>query len=256
MRRFLVCSGINGQATALDMLETVIRERKPDGVFFAGGVLCQQHECTPTFETEFGLAKEEALFIEHFFGALGRLGVFSAIIPGVLDAPLDQFLRIGMKAELEYPCLHLVHATPVVEQDVAIFGLGARIDGYTNADIGYYSQTMAAYYLRPLWTVAQPRTILLLSDYLEGWHGDNANRRLTEALIATFHPQVCVLGTPCASRGCQRFASTLLISPGYLSQGSAAELDWNRSVDDQVKILDLAPTVTLLVLQSAGVDSA
>jgi hypothetical protein len=240
MRRFLICSGIHGHAEALDRLETLVRERRPDGLLFAGGVLARSRECAPSLRSQFGYTQEEALFVERFFSTLGQLKVFSAIIPGVFDAPLEVFLHLGMKAELAYSRLHVAHITPIAEGDVAIFGLGASINDYTDSDIGYYSRTLAEYYLRPLWTTKQPRTFLMLPEPAQGWHGEEENRRLTDGLIASYHPQVCVLGRPCDHRGLQRLASTLVISPGYLSEGCAAWLDWNRIGDDQVEFLDLS----------------
>jgi hypothetical protein len=242
MRRFLVCSGVYGQAEALDRLDALLHQRRPEGLLFAGGVLSRPRECTPTSTTEFGYTKEEAAFVERFFATLGRSGVFSAVVPGVFDAPLDQFLRLGMAAELEYPRLHLVHATPVVEGDVAVFGLGACIDGYTDTDIGYYSRTLAEYYFRPLWTVRQPRTVLLLAEPPESWHGDAENRRLADALIATYHPRVCIFGNPRERQGVERLASTLVINPGALADRRAAWLDWDRHAEHQVEFLDLGAT--------------
>jgi hypothetical protein len=239
MRRYLVCGGIHGQSEALERLETLVRQRRPDGVLFAGGVLSRAREFASSSHCEFSYTREDALFIERFFSTLGRLNVFSAIIPGVFDAPLDLFLHLGMMAELEYPRLHLVHATPSETADVAIFGLGTCIAGHTNPNIGHYSRTLAEYYLRPLGMSAKPRTVLLLAEPLQGWQGDAANRRLTEALIATYHPRVCVLGRPCVSQGVEHIASTLLIGPGYLSEGCAVWLDWSRPESEQVEFLDL-----------------
>lgn len=244
MRRFLLCSGIYGQAQALDRLEALVHERRPDAVLFVGGVLQQAREHAPMLRGEFGYTKQDGIFVERFFATLGRLDVFSAILPGVFDAPIELFLHTGMKAELEYPGLHVVHATPMSDGDLAIFGLGASIDGYTDTNIGYCSWTLANYYLRPLATTEKPRTMLLLSEPLQSWHGEEENRRLTEALITSYHPQVCVLGRPCPSRGVERIASTLVISPGYLVDGCAAWLDWSRPRDHQVELIDLAIPAT------------
>jgi hypothetical protein len=239
MRRFLIISGLNGHAEALSRLEVVVRNRRPDGVLFAGGVLPHGGEDAPQFETEGAYTREGSLLVERFFSTLGSLGVFSAVIPGVFDAPLDSFLRLGMAAELEYPQVHLVHVTPAEEGDLAVFGLGACITDYTSTNIGYYSRTLAEYYLRPMWTAEQPRQVLLLSDLPEGWHGDLSNTRLADALIATYHPAVCVLGRPGAKGRVERLASTLVIHPGYLADGCAAWLDWDRPADGQVELLDL-----------------
>ena len=145
-----MCGGTYGQPEALNFLENTVLERRPDGLLFAGGVLPRPRNHAPTATSEYGYTKEEGLFVERFFSMLGRLKVFSVIIPGVCDAPLDQFLHLGMKAELEFPQVHLAHATPVVAGDLAIFGLGGSISTYTDTDIGYCSRTQADYYTNGL----------------------------------------------------------------------------------------------------------
>ena len=64
---------------------------------------------------------------------------------------------MGMAAEVEYPKIHLVHVTPAEERDIAVFGLGACITDYTSTNIGYYSQALAEYYLRPMLAAKQSR---------------------------------------------------------------------------------------------------
>jgi hypothetical protein len=245
MRTYLVCGGIHGQALALTRLEALVRARRPDGVLFAGGVLSRSREYACTAQSEFGYTRGDALFVEHFFSVLGHLDVFCAIIPGVCDAPLDLFLHLAMKAELEFSQVRLVHATPVIERDVAIFGLGACIAAHTNPNIGHYSRTLAEYFFRPMGRNAKPRTMLLLPEPVQACHDDAENRRLTEAFVGTYHPTLAVLGRPCVQPGVEYLARTLILSPGYLSEGCAAWLDWNRPADDQVEFLDLSSEPTI-----------
>ncbi len=91
MRRFLVISGINGDPEALLRLQTVVRDKRPDGLLFAGGIL----NYDGVNATKSGVAnthsKEGPFFVEQFFSTLGSLGIFCAVIPGVFDAPLDLF---------------------------------------------------------------------------------------------------------------------------------------------------------------------
>jgi hypothetical protein len=239
MRHFLVCSGVYGRIESLGWLETVVAQRRPDGILFAGGVLERSRRYAPTTTTEFGHTKEAVSFLTQFFSALGRLGVFSAVIPGVFDAPLELFLRIGMTAELEYPPLHLVHATLIEERDVAIVGVGACITDYTSTDIGYYSWSLADYYLRSLWTTPKPRKVLLLPEPPQSWLGDNENRRIADALVTTYRPTLCVLGSPSHRMSAYRIANTLVINPGHLCEGTAAWLDWDRPASERVEFLDL-----------------
>lgn len=119
MQRFLIVSGINGDAEALLRLQKAVRDRRRDGLLFAGGVLPHEGKDVTDFDYEC-YTKEGTLFVERFFSTLGSLGGFSAVISGVFDAPLDEFLRLGMAAELKYPKIHLVHVTPVEEGDIAV----------------------------------------------------------------------------------------------------------------------------------------
>jgi Metallophosphoesterase, calcineurin superfamily len=240
MRRFLILGGINGSAEALTRLPAVVRDLRPEGLLFAGGVFPHDAVNIERFVSECECyTKEGALFLERFFSTLGSLRLFSALIPGVYDAPLDAFLSQGTAAELQYPNIHIVHVTPVKKGDVAVFGLGARIADRTSTKTGYYSPKLAEYYLRPLWTAKQPRKVLLLSDMPEGWHGDTANARLADALIETYHPTLCVLGRPGAEGRVERLSKTTIIHPGYFSEGCAAWLDWDQPADRQSKILQL-----------------
>ena len=43
MKRFLVCSGLNGSDTALMELRRLATDLRPDGLFFAGGILTPEH---------------------------------------------------------------------------------------------------------------------------------------------------------------------------------------------------------------------
>src|SRR5262245_5680244 len=151
MRTMLVCSGVNGDPAALERLASAAASEKPDAVLFAGGVLSLDRSFAATATSAFGYTDEDARFVDRFFAVLGRLGVFTAVIPGLYDAPLDQFLRAGMSAELTYPTLQLVHGTPAIRRDVAVFGVGGLIADYTDDDVGYISWPLARYLLRPLW---------------------------------------------------------------------------------------------------------
>jgi hypothetical protein len=191
-------------------------------------------------------SKKGAIFVERFFATLGSLEIFSAVIPGVFDAPIDEFLRLGMAAELKHPNIHLVHVTLAEKGDIAVFGLGGSITDSTSTCVGHYSRTLAQYYLRPICHIKPRRTVLLLANVPESWHGDLANQRiLTDALAARYRPSVCILGSPGAKGSVERVAKTLLIHPGYLADGCAALLDMGAPEGEQAKLLNLRSTVAV-----------
>ncbi len=238
LRRFLICAGAEGKDDSLRWLEALASERRPDGILFAGGIL------PPTAGEGLragadGIPRDDALCYERFFETLGKLGVFTALIPGPRDTPLRGFLRLGMNAEVEFPTLHVAHACLVQEGDVALAGIGGQltenVDGCEAAI--RCSRTTAEYFLRKLWAAEQPRKVLLLATAPKGALGGDEGNAVAGDLIDSYHPSLCVVAGPTAHRGTQRIAHTLVINPGWLADGSAAWLNWDRGAG-QVELLD------------------
>src|SRR3954454_4353313 len=61
MRRFLVCGGVHGQIESLEWLRKAVRQHRPDGVLFAGGVLDRERTYAPTSTTCWGHTKSDTL---------------------------------------------------------------------------------------------------------------------------------------------------------------------------------------------------
>lgn len=234
-RRFLVSCGLHSKPKALEWLQLAAERTRPDGILFAGGVL------TP-FSASCGcysLSHDDIRFVERFFETLGKMKVFAAVIPGPADTPLEEFLRLGMQVEMEYPTVHLVHASLLQEGDLAISGLGGCVWEGPAAELGACSRTLAEYYLRSLASADQPRRILLLSIAPTGALGGPAGSPLAGELIDSLHPSLCVVAGPSEHRGVQQVAQTRIVNPGCLADGWAALLDWRRNLDDAVEFLDL-----------------
>ncbi len=238
LRRFLICAGAEGNEESLKRLEALVRERRPDGILFAGGIL------PPTARGELragadDIPRDDALWYQRFFETLGKLGVFTALVPGPQDRPLRGFLRLGMQAEVEFPTLHVAHACMVQEGDVALAGIGGQLtENVDGCEVAVRcSRTTAEYFLRKLWAAEQPRKVLLLATAPKGTLGGEEGNAVAGDLIDSYHPSLCVVAGPTAHRGTQRIAHTLVINPGRLADGSAAWLDWDRGAG-QVELLD------------------
>jgi len=237
MRRFLVCSGVHGKSSSLEFLREAVKDRKPDAILFAGGILAPSRKTTEK-QTPWSISREDLLFCEEFFAVLGKTGVFSAVIPGPAGEPLEEFYRLGMHAEIDFPTVHIAHATLIEKEDVALSGVGGSIGETALLGIDSYSRATTEYYLRSLWRAERPRKILLLPAPPPGPLGGSEGSTLVGELIDGWHPTLCVVAGQSSLRGIQRIGHTLVINPGRLADGSAAWLDWNRPVPEQVEFLD------------------
>jgi hypothetical protein len=243
MKTLLLCGGVCGEERGLDWLRRIVEAGQPDGILFAGGVLNEGRPYEPSI-APCGMAREEALFVERFFEMLGKLSVWSAVIPGAFDTPLEEFLQLGMAAEVEFPGIHLAHATLLMERDVAVTGLGGWVADEQVCEAEPCSRTMAQYYLRALTAAKQPHKALLLAKPPTGRLGGLEGSTLTGELIDSLRPSVCVVGDGSGRSGIQRVAHTLVVTPGFLSDGRAAWLDWRRPPAERVELMNLAEAVT------------
>jgi hypothetical protein len=239
MRQFLICCGANGDSRSLDWLRLTVETRNPDGVLFAGGVLANNRRYVPRASTSWGMSREDAIYVERFFRTLGQLRRFAAIIPGDSDVPLEEFLRLGMHAEIEFPCVHLVHANLTIEDGLAVCGIGGEMCEGPACELDVCSRVMAEYYLRPLSLVPQPHKLLLLAHAPIGPLGGRTGSSLVSDLINSYHPSVCIVGGAPENRGVARIAHTLIVNPGKLSDGWAAWLDFNLPVENRVQLLNI-----------------
>jgi Icc-related predicted phosphoesterase len=233
MRRFLICANLECRPKSLEWLRRLVELRRPDAILFAGGVLdvIRAHMPLPQKQR---LTHDEGAFVEAFFQTLAETRAYSAVIPGPGDFPIEEFLRLGMNAEVEYPNVHLVHMTLVEESDAALCGLGGRI-GHGDG----LSRTLAEYHLRRIATADQPQRILLLSSPPPGVLGGSESNTVVGELIDSLHPTLCAVGGPSEQRGSRRIGHTLIINPGFLAEGFAAWVDLGKHGDEQVELLDL-----------------
>jgi Icc-related predicted phosphoesterase len=243
MHRFILCAGANGSPAALKGLSRAASACRPDGILFAGGVLGPGRRFAPRSATLWGMPTEESLFVERFFEALGKLDIFSAVIPGTDDTPLEDFLRIGMHAEVEFPGVHLVHATLTEQADLAVCGLGGLISGNGCHEPDHMPRVLAEYHLRTLWGAKQPRRVLLIPTAPWGKLGGDEGSTFTGELIDSYHPSLCVTGGSSERRGFRQVGETLVVNPGALTDGWAAWLDWESHANRQVEFLDLRDPV-------------
>jgi hypothetical protein len=232
MRRWLVCGGFFGKPEALEYLKHLAREHRPDSLLVTGGIM------TPSADPH---QKERFSYLQQFFKELGSLNVHAAVIPGPDDVPLHEFFGFATDGEVDFPSVHIAHATPVIEGDVVILGLGGKLTQLEDATAPrlLHSKNAAEYYLRALLSADQSRKVLLLSEPPAGPLGGPAGNPIVGDLVDSFHPDLCAVLGPTSHRGTQRIAHTLVVNPGYFCDGSAALVDWSKPAEQQVSFLDV-----------------
>jgi hypothetical protein len=144
MRRFWICSGVDGQTESLERLNAAVEMRRPDAILFAGGIVSPTRHCAVKM-VPWCLAEPDAAFVEKFLAALNGLGVFSAVIPGPQGEPREEFLRLAMWAEVMFPHVHVVHLTHVEVRDVALCGIGGVLSEEALCGVDTCTRTMAEY---------------------------------------------------------------------------------------------------------------
>jgi hypothetical protein len=248
MKRLLLCAGVDGQAGAIERLRQFASERKPDAILFAGGILSPQRD-TAVRSTLWCLTLEDERFVHGFFKVLSQLAPFSAVIPAPSFEPMEECCRLSLAAEMDFPHVHVVHATVVEERDLAVSGLGVIVREEQCMREDCYSRVQAKYFLRALARSDKTRKMLLLPETPPGVLGGPEANPIIGEIIDTLRPSLCVVGGQTPQRGLQRIASTLVVNPGRLADDSAVWLDWSKA--EQVEFLGNTPDAAKSILAAS-----
>ncbi len=217
MKKILACAGVLGNEKALARLMDIARQRKPDAVLFAGGIISPEESLPHRTD-----------FMHVFFKSLAATGATVVAIPGPYDTPLSQFLRVAINIELVYPNVFIAHATPVIGGDWAAGGIGGLLGGEqdTADSVIRYSHSSAEYFLRSLWRIEKPIKVLLLSEPPPGKLAGAGGNPIVRELIDSYHPRFCIVAGNSRDRGIENSdPHTLVVNPGLVTEGSATLID-------------------------------
>ena len=223
MNCFLACAGTNGNEVVLGKLLDLAKEKNPDAILFAGGIVNPDVNLTQKRE-----------FISKYFESLGKSGCSAILIPGPYDIPLGEFFRAAINAEVVFSNIFVVHATFFSKSNVGVMGLGGLLAGEQDSasPVLRYSHTSAEYFLRNLWHTDKPMKILLLSEPPSGKLAGERGNGFVDEFIKTYHPNICVVAGKTKCRGFDEEKHGFVVNPGQLSEMSAAWIDWpNRKIE-------------------------
>lgn len=217
MNTILVCAGVYGDNAALEELVALAESRKPDCILFAGGIIAPESKGT-----------ERARFFVRFLAALGGASPFSLVIPGTHDTPLTEYMRAAITSETVSPHVFSAHAVPVIQQDVAVLGLGGSITDTEDSQHPSitYSHTTAEYFFKTFLHLTSSIKIMMLHEIYPN---------LMSEFLKTYRPFICVKGGD-ANYSSEVLPHTLRVNPGHLIKHSAA---WITRQERKVEKIDL-----------------
>jgi Icc-related predicted phosphoesterase len=239
MKRLLIGGRLDGQPEALGCLIEQCEHHQPDAAC-VGGLWAGSHS------VDRRMSPRQRDFYRDFFLAIKPLRCPVFVLPGEHDVPLADFARLVMMAEVDNPHLHCVHATPYESAGFHLVGVGGDLNEVIDTwnDRLRSSRSAVEYYLRHLTRTPVDHTVVMLTTPPAGvlsmalgsdLAGDG---RLASEVIHSVHPELVITFGETESRGVSRIASTCVVNPGRLSDGSAVLLDISRP--DSARFLDAA----------------
>jgi hypothetical protein len=176
--------------------------------------------------------KPTAETLAALFKALGTGSLPSYHVPGPDDAPVVDYLREAYNVELVYPFLHSVHGTFSIGPGHVVFaGMGGDIvDGTarTREEVGrlLYEAWEAEYRLKVLQELKDYQKVFLFTTQpAHRGLGEPGSQELAQ-LIKTYNPQLVVVRG--AELRAETLGTSLVVTPGFLAEGSAALLDFRE----------------------------
>ncbi|QYJ14572.1 hypothetical protein Rxycam_00374 [Rubrobacter xylanophilus DSM 9941] len=207
----VAASGIGGDIERVERLLGAARERHgADAVVLLGDLSAR------------GEAEEYAGLLR----ALGEANLPTFYVPGAGDAPLGRYLREAYNAEVVFPFLHGVHGSFAFGPGYVLFaGMGGEI--WDDPRRERVEQERLGY---PAWEVEYRLKVLHeLRDYQRVFlfgtppahkgFGEGGSQTLAE-LVKTHSPRVVFAGGE--DFACEELGSSLVVSPGALSEGRYA----------------------------------
>ncbi|QDV85150.1 hypothetical protein [Planctomycetes bacterium TBK1r] len=229
MKRLLIGGRLDGQPETLECLSEQYAYHHPDAVCI-GGLWAGSHS------VDRKMSPRQKDFYRAFFTAAKSMRCPVFVLPGEHDVPLADFARLVMMAELDNPHVHCIHATPYESAGVHVVGVGGDLNEVIDTwnDRLRSSRSAVEYYLRHLTRTPVDHTIVMLTTPPSGQlsmalRSDLAgDTKLASEVIHSVHPELAITFGETESRGVSRIASTCVVNPGRLSDGSVAVLDLSR----------------------------
>jgi Icc-related predicted phosphoesterase len=218
MQKVLAVSGTNGEVDMVERLFEMLADEPIDAVTVVG---------------DLGAPWSKPDTYRALFKALGQTGIPSYWVPGMNDAPLNDYLSESYNMEIAFPKLRGVHGTAALGPDHVLFaGIGGDIvddpDAVRSEEaLVRYPGWEAEYRLKVVGEFKDyPKVFLFATRPMHKGLHEPGSEVLAE-LINTHRPRVVVTAGDEPSE--ERLGTSLVVSPGHLDQGRYALIDFHES---------------------------
>jgi len=176
--------------------------------------------------------EENVEVYREFYAEIGRLKKPIFSIPGNVDAPIGQYLRIGLEA-MKDQNLHIIHHSFYILQDWVIAGFGGEItekegEGFF---VLRYPRWGLAYGLNFLGNFKQKKIILLHTPPVGKLDLDNGAHKGSEVvndLIEKTKPEWVFCGHAHNAQGEEKIGETTVVNPGALKGNQYALINTDK----------------------------
>jgi len=240
--KILVFSDYHAKEEILPGFLKEIKDKKFDVICFTGDILKWKGKATewanarkedrtpdrnkPGIKEEI---EENAEVYRKFYEEIGKLGKPTFLIPGNVDAPTSQYLRIGIEA-MKNPNLHIIHHSFYILNDWVIAGFGGEITENEGEDffVLRYPRWSVSYGLNFLKNFKQKKTILFHTPpvgKLDLDNGSHKGSKVVNDLIERIKPQWVFCGHAHNAQGQEKIKETTVVNPGALKSNNYALIE-------------------------------
>ena len=240
--RILAISDYHAKEEVLPAFLEAIKDVKYDIVCFTGDILKWRGKATEWAnarkenrapdKNKSGIKEEieeNAEVYRKFYKEIGKLKKPTFLIPGNVDAPIGQYLRIGLEV-MKDQNLHIIHHSFYILNGWVIAGFGGEITEDEGEDffVLRYPRWGLTYGLGFLKNFKQKKIILLHTPPVGKLDLDNGAHKGSEVvndLIKRIKPEWAFCGHAHDAQGQEKIGQTKMVNPGALKGNHYALVD-------------------------------
>lgn len=245
--KILAISDWHAKENVLSDLAKAIKNLSLDLIVFTGDVLQWKAKCSewakaksenrPSDKNKVEIKEEieKNIQLYHtFYESMRKIDLPLFTIPGNVDSPLDQYIKIGWEEMKRNSKLHIVHSSFfALGKDFIVTGFGGEItqQGKEEYFVLQFPRQEVEYGLNFLSNIPSPKILLSHTPPVGTLDLDDGKHKGCEVvndLIERYHPKWIFCGHAHGARGKEIMGDSIIVNPGSLKNGFYALVDTKK----------------------------